>query len=514
MDPKFIKENAPLIRENEINRNGSPDLVDTIVLEYQRIVKLDFIISQLKRGRNLSGPLMKGQVSETSNQLEYTDQVWIKFLDDLSEKSTSERALTALSQLNRKGLISLLKQIKLELIKSENEIKGLRQSSLTKSQELGNIIPLNVHQFSKDKAYTATKEIPYILGPNSPLLGPVKKEPNVKFEMKWITNKDHSEQVLYVSETPHHLYELENLGEELKGHCQLTKDLKLVDYDESIKVAGNRGYSFLDLGVKLNRALMNYAVDFLSEHDYSLVETPHMMTAGSLSGVTQLTDFQESLYPVGRQETDPKLIDENKFLIATSEQPLTAFYRDKVLRSSFFPIRRGGISHCYRKEAGSHGVDTRGIFRVHQFQKIEQFAITNPENSWDEMARMIKISAEFYDTLGLKYRIIKVASNDINTSASMKYDLEGYFPNSKKYRELVSCTNCTDYIARKIHCRTDQQRIPHFLNSTLCANTRVICCLLETYQDPKNNLVNLPDVLIPYMNGIVQLKDTGLKDSN
>jgi seryl-tRNA synthetase len=123
------------------------------------------------------------------------------------------------------------------------------------------------------------------------------------------------------------------------------------------------------------------------------------------------------------------------------------------------------------------------------------------------MARMIKISAEFCDTLGLKYRIINVASNDINNSAALKYDLEGYFPHQKKYRELVSCSNCTDYLSRKVHCKTDQLKHPHFLNSTLCANTRVICCILETYQNPITGDVDIPTILVPYMNGITCLKN-------
>lgn len=497
MDPKFVKENSEIIRKNEIIRGELPDTIDMIISNYNKVIKLDFIISQLKRARNISGPLIKNQVA--SSQIDYTDDMWIIFMNDISDKLTTERALNSLVSLNKKGLLTILKLIKEMIIKSKYEIKELHKSISNASSNLGNIVSCHVHKFSKN--------INYMPVHNSPFLTATKKEPNNKFKTEWVQNKDNDEQILYISETPKHLYELQELETyyPLLSHTELTQKFNLVSYDEPTKISGNRGYAFLDLGVKLNRALMNYAIDFLSDRGYSLLETPHMMTYESLSGVTQLSDFHESLYQFGKQETDPKLIAKNKFLIATSEQPLTAFYRDKIIKSKELPIRIGGISHCYRKETGSHGIDTNGIFRVHQFQKIEQFAITNPEDSWDEMDRMIKISAEFYDTLGLKYRIIKVVTNDINKAAAMKYDLEGYFPSSKKYRELVSCTNCTNYIASRIHCRTDQQRIPHFLNSTLCANTRVICCILETYQNPKTNQINIPDILIPYLNGITVL---------
>lgn len=505
MDPKYVREHVQELIESETKRNGNPSLVQSMIDLYQEVVVLDFVISQLKRARNLSGPLMKGKVKELSEYTQYSEDFWTDFISNLREKETVEKGIKSMETLERPGLIQLLKSIKQELNQKETEIKEKKEEIENISAGIGNLVPSHIHSFIPRTSFMPTEENPYILSENSPLLGPGKQEPNVRFKTEWVLNSDHSERVLYESETPYHLHELKKSEKAILGHHQLTKDLGIVLYDQPTKISGYRGYAFADQGVLLNRALISYALDFARKRGYSLIETPHFMTQPALSGVTQLSDFEESLYQVGEHDTDPRNKDSNKYLIATSEQPLTAFYKDQVVRSKQLPIRHAGLSHCYRKEAGKHGQDTMGIFRVHQFEKVEQFSIVNPEDGWKEMDRMIKIAAEFYDTLGIKYRIIHVTSNDINQAAAMKYDLEGYFPSSNKYRELVSCTNCTDYMARRIHCRTDQQKLPHFLNGTLCANTRVICCLLETYQDPETGNFNVPDVLVPYMNGITRI---------
>jgi seryl-tRNA synthetase len=507
MDPKFISDNYDLVIENEKKRNGSIDTVNQIMALYLELVRCDFMVSQLKRIKNLSGSLMKNK--ENPDSLDFNQDFWDTFKNNLYERSTMTIAINSLEKLKPSAIKELLKEVKRETSETESILKDTQNLIDRKSQTLGNFVPNKIHKFIPNTSYQTTEENPDIFAPGSPLYGHYVIEPNVKFSMVWTDNDDHTERTLYTSETPGHLFNLGSQALPLKGHHQLTIDLGLVLYDKPCEMSGSRAYAFVDYGVKLNRALINYALDFIDQKGYKMIETPHMMKYSALHKVAQLSDFKDSLYSVG--DSDPSITNdinatnENKYLIATSEQPITALYMDQLVKSKELPIRHAGLSHCYRKEAGSHGADTLGIFRVHQFEKVEQFVVCEPERSWDEMSRMIKIASEFYDTLGLKYRIINVASNDINNACALKYDLEGYFPHSKKYRELVSCSNCTDYLTKKVHCKTDQQKYPHFLNSTLCANTRVLCCILETYQNPLNGNVDIPNVLIPYMNGITKL---------
>ena len=260
---------------------------------------------------------------------------------------------------------------------------------------------------------------------------------------------------------------------------------KLGIIEEAGNIAGHRGYFLVNEGVRLNYALVNYALDFLQQKGYKLMYTPHFMKKEKIEQVCQLSEFQETLYGVN---------DNELFLIATSEQPMTAYYADKQLNN--LPEKLCGISTCYRKEAGKHGKDTLGIFRVHQFEKVEQFCVTSPEDSWNMMEQMIKTSQEFYESLGISYRVVNIVSKELNNAAALKYDLEGFFKGSGKYRELVSCSNTTDYFSRKIKTKCANKEFVHMLNSTLFANTRTICCLLETHQCADGVMV--PEVLRKY----------------
>jgi len=177
---------------------------------------------------------------------------------------------------------------------------------------------------------------------------------------------------------------------------------------------------------------------------------------------------------------------------------------DEWLEAKELPIKYAGISPCFRKEAGAHGKDVWGIFRVHQFEKVEQFVITTPEESWKMHEEMIKVSEEFYQSLGLPYRIVNIASGALNDAAAKKYDLEAWFPGYNSYRELVSCSNCTDYQSRSANIRLrsdkskdDTKKYVHMLNGTLSATERTMCCILENYQTDKG--VKVPEVLIPYV---------------
>jgi seryl-tRNA synthetase len=227
------------------------------------------------------------------------------------------------------------------------------------------------------------------------------------------------------------------------------------------------------------------------------------MKQSIMAETCQLSDFEESLYKVvGGKDEEPC------FLVATSEQPISAFYRNEWIDPQDLPQRFAGVSSCFRKEAGAHGKDVWGIFRVHQFEKIEQFCITTPEKSWEMQAEMIKIAEEFYQGLELPYHVINIVSGELNDAASRKYDLEAWFPGYDAYRELVSCSNCTDFQSRGLDVRLQlgkekqgkDKAFVHMLNATLCATERTMCCIVENYQTEEG--VRVPKVLQPFMGGI------------
>lgn len=270
--------------------------------------------------------------------------------------------------------------------------------------------------------------------------------------------------------------------------------------ERGAKVAGHRGYFLTGVGVLLNQALINYGLAFLMKHGFTPVQPPLFMKKEVMAETAQLSQFDEELYKVVADE------DDVKYLIATSEQPISAYHRQEWINESELPIRYAGYSTCFRKEAGSHGKDCWGIFRVHQFEKIEQFCITSPENSYDELERMIETSEAFYKSLGISYRVVSICSSALNNAAAKKYDLEAWFPALGTFRELVSCSNCTDYQSRAMETRFGQKKnnrekkYVHMLNSTLCATERAICCLLENYQCAEG--VRVPEVLQPFMAGM------------
>jgi seryl-tRNA synthetase len=287
-----------------------------------------------------------------------------------------------------------------------------------------------------------------------------------------------------------------------------------------VNVAGHRGYFLKNAGVLLNQALINYGIAFLRKRGYQVLQPPYFMKKEVMAGIAQLEDFDEQLYKVSGKTDDPEGVTES-YLIATSEQPICGYHRNEWIDDKALPFRYAGISTCFRKEAGSSGRDIRGIFRVHQFEKIEQFCVVvdDFEESAKEQTRMIDAAKEFYESLGFPYRVVCIVSGALNDAAVKKYDLEAWFPGQQAYRELVSCSNCTDFQARGVGARCGQKKntaggekkskeemlketasYVHFLNSTLCATGRGICCLLENYQE--ENGVRVPEVLVPYMGGI------------
>ncbi|CAI4960711.1 ANM_HP_G0092000.mRNA.1.CDS.1 [Saccharomyces cerevisiae] len=285
------------------------------------------------------------------------------------------------------------------------------------------------------------------------------------------------------------------------SHHEILLRLDGYDPDRGVKICGHRGYFFRNYGVFLNQALINYGLQFLAAKGYIPLQAPVMMNKELMSKTAQLSEFDEELY---------KVIDgeDEKYLIATSEQPISAYHSGEWFEKpqEQLPIHYVGYSSCFRREAGSHGKDAWGVFRVHAFEKIEQFVITEPEKSWEEFEKMISYSEDFYKSLKLPYRIVGIVSGELNNAAAKKYDLEAWFPYQKEYKELVSCSNCTDYQSRNLEIRCGikkmgdrEKKYVHCLNSTLAATQRALCCILENYQTEDGLVV--PEVLRKYIPG-------------
>jgi seryl-tRNA synthetase len=223
------------------------------------------------------------------------------------------------------------------------------------------------------------------------------------------------------------------------------------------------------------------------------------MLKEQMAKTAQLSQFDEELYKVTGDQAD-------KYLIATSEQPISAYHSDEWLQPKELPLKYAGYSTCFRKEAGAHGKDVWGIFRVHEFTKVEQFCLTEPEKSWEMFESMISTSEDFYKSLGIPYRVVAIVSGALNNAAAKKLDLEAWFPHQGEFKELVSCSNCTDYQSRDLEIRygvkkqTDVKKTyVHALNSTLTATTRTICAILENFQTEDG--VKIPEPLRKYLPG-------------
>ena len=281
---------------------------------------------------------------------------------------------------------------------------------------------------------------------------------------------------------------------EAKNHNDLIEQNNWVDLARGAKVAGSRFYFLQGDLARLEMALQQYSAYFLVGRGYTLVQPPLMMNREAYEGVTDLADFETVMYGV---EPD------KYYLIATSEHPLTAMRMDEIIEPAELPIKQVGISQCFRREVGAHGLSDRGIWRVHQFTKIEQIIICNPDDSWDHHEELLSNAVELWDSLDLHYRIVNICTGDMGTVAAKKYDLEAWLPGAGAYKEVVSCSNCTDYQANRLRMRyrtADGNAAVHTLNSTAVATSRALVAIMEQYQN-EDGTVRVPDVLIPHMNG-------------
>jgi len=287
---------------------------------------------------------------------------------------------------------------------------------------------------------------------------------------------------------------------QIKNHIDLTDGLGLIDLERAGKISGSRFYFLKNEMVKLSMALANFATDYLIKEGYTVVQPPFMIRRDAMEGAVILSDFEETIY---------KIENEDLYMIGTSEHPLASMHMNEILNGKNLPIRYGGISTCFRKEAGAHGKDMKGLFRVHQFEKVEQFVFCKPEESWKEHERLLQITEKFYEILEIPFRTIILCSGDLGKVSAKTYDIEAWFPAQNSYREICSCSNCTDYQARSLRIRyrnnpNDQTSLVHTLNSTLVAIQRTLVAILENYQTVKGTII-VPEALKKYMGGIDEI---------
>lgn len=291
-----------------------------------------------------------------------------------------------------------------------------------------------------------------------------------------------------------------DFGFPAKDHIDLLTDLGMVDMERGAKVAGARFFFMKGDAVKLEHAIMQYALDFLRAKGFTAVEPPFMLNRAAYEGVVNLEDFGPVIYKIDGEDLN---------LIATSEHPLVSMHMDEIIDGSDLPLKYSGISPCFRVEAGAHGKDTKGIFRVHQFYKVEQVVFCKPEDSWKLHEELIANAESIYQALGIPYRVIALCGGDTGFMSAKTYDLEAWLPGQGKYREMASASNITDFQARRLRVRyrlkqSDPTVLVHTLNSTAVV-TRTLVALVENFQQ-KDRTIRVPKALAPYMGGIDALK--------
>ena len=284
-------------------------------------------------------------------------------------------------------------------------------------------------------------------------------------------------------------------------HNDLIEENKWVDLGRAAKIAGSRFYYLKGDLARLELALQQFSVEFLVNRGYTLVQPPVMMNREAYEGVTDLSDFETVMYDIQ---------PDGYYAIATSEHPLTAMFMDEVIEPSLLPIKMVGVSPCFRREVGAHGLSDKGIWRVHQFTKVEQIVICKPDESWDHHEDLLQNCIDLWDELELYYRVVNICTGDMGTVAAKKYDLEAWLPGVESFKEVVSCSNCTDYQANRLRMRyrtSDGNSSVHTLNSTAVATSRALVAIMEQYQE-EDGRVRIPKKLLRWFNEQTHLEKT------
>ncbi len=396
------------------------------------------------------------------------DKEWRKTRTDLAEfqrqrNQVAQQIGKTKNKADRDQLIHKSKELSEKVADGEQHLSDLEKNRMDRLRNIANI----VHESVPDgKDETDAKPVKYI------------GKPRV-----W---KDHVDQ--FVAAAQGLKIEYEVVEEQPKSHYDISEAIGLIDTARAAKVAGSRFFYLLDDIVWLDLGLALYALDKITKRGFTPLLPPNMLNYAAYSGVTDISAFEDSLY---------KLENQDLYLIATSEHPIAAQFMNEVVEIGELPLLFAGYSPCYRKEAGAHGKDTKGIFRVHQFSKVEMFVFCLPDESWNWIEKMITIEEEIWKPLGIPFRIVILPSGDFSRVAAKTYDLELWMPSQGRYREFVSCSNCTDFQAFRLNTRFAEKRghptkgFVHTLNSTVIATTRSITAILE------NNLQEDGRILIP-----------------
>ena len=297
-------------------------------------------------------------------------------------------------------------------------------------------------------------------------------------------------------------------GEPVLGdsdHIAISDQLDLIDVERAAKTSGSRFYFLKRDLTRLNYALISFALDYLRDKKFILIQPPYMLRHNAIGGAVILDDFEDVIY---------KIENEDLYLIGTSEHAIAAMHMNEIFDVNTLPLRYAGISTCFRKEAGAHGRDTKGIFRVHQFEKVEQFVYCKPEDSEKEHQLLLQNAEGFMQSLGIPYRVMLLSTGDMGKVAAKTFDIEGWVPSQNAYRELISCSNCTEFQSRALAIKYrekahEESRFLHTLNSTLVATERTLAVLLETYYRKDARVVEIPNKLIPYMGSQSEIRAVG-----
>jgi len=284
-----------------------------------------------------------------------------------------------------------------------------------------------------------------------------------------------------------------------KDHIDVLEGLGLLDMERAAKISGARFFFLKGDALKLEQSIMRYAVDSLTKKGFTAMSPPLMMRKDAYEGVVDIKDFGPVIYKIDGEEL---------YLIATSEHPLVAMHMGEILAGAALPLKYCGFSPNFRVEAGAHGKDTKGIFRTHQFYKVEQVVFSKPEQSWQIHEELISNAEAIFQSLGLHYRVVNICTGDIGTVAAKKYDLEAWMPNQRKFREMVSCSNATDYQARRLMIRYREKQssepvLVHVLNST-AVTTRALVAIVENFQQ-RDGSITIPKPLVSYMGGLERI---------
>lgn len=284
-----------------------------------------------------------------------------------------------------------------------------------------------------------------------------------------------------------------------KAHWDIGEDLGILDFERGAKVSGARFVYYKGLGARLERAVYNFMLDEHAKEGYTEMLPPYIVNAQTMYGTGQFPKFKEDVYQVN---------GEDMTLIPTAEVPLTNYYRDEVIPTEKLPVYFTALTPCFRSEAGSAGRDTRGLIRMHQFNKVEMVKFSKPENSYDELEKMTQNAGNIMEKLGLPYHVITLSTGDMGFSAAMTHDLEVWMPAQNKYREISSCSNCEDFQARRAHIQYRDENgklnFVHTLNGSGLAVGRTVAAILENYQN-EDGSVTVPEALRPYLGGLEKI---------